>query len=139
MDLGTDSGDLGTRSARGVEQRRWWCGHQRHVHPVWRRVEARPIDPSRPPLPPFELPAGCGDGVITPGQYDCFFPVPIDWVTDAIGGVIQLHPLDLEGDGRDEMVSYGRCRLGPEDLGGGRHRRWDHRLGGTSVGASALW
>lgn len=65
-------------------------------------------DPRRPPLPPFELPAGCGDGVITPGQYDCFFPVPIDWVEDAIGGIIQLHPLDLEGDGRDEMLAlYG--------------------------------
>src|SRR5262249_21857795 len=65
-------------------------------------------DRSRPPPPPFELPEGCGDGVIVPGQYDCFFPVPLDWVEEDIGGYLALHPLDLEGDGRDEMIAlYG--------------------------------
>lgn len=62
-------------------------------------------DPSRPPPPPFELPDGCRDGVIVPGQYDCFFPVPIDWVEEEFDGSIQLHPRALEGDGCDEMIA----------------------------------
>ena len=66
------------------------------------------VPPGRVPSPPFELPEGCGDGVIVPGQYDCFFPVPIDWLEDALGGYVVLHPLDLDldGDGRDEMLVH---------------------------------
>lgn len=64
-------------------------------------------DPSRPQPPPFELPEGCGDGVIVPGQYDCFLPVSIDWVKEELGGSPSplLHPLDVDGDGRDEVVA----------------------------------
>jgi hypothetical protein len=102
-------------------------------------------DPSRPPPPPFELPEGCGDGVIVPGQYDCFFPVPVDWVKEELGGSVHFYSLDLEGDGRDEVMAFfrgwriavlrwedGELQLGPpidspSGLGSGVdvHTRWD--------------
>jgi hypothetical protein len=68
------------------------------------------LDPSRPSPPPFVLPEGCGDGVIVPGQYDCFFPVSIDWVVEALGGYALLHPFDLEGDGRSEVLAINGGR-----------------------------
>lgn len=64
--------------------------------------------PDRVPPEPFVLPAGCGDGVIVPGQYDCFVPYPLDEVEDELAeldGWFTLHPLDLEDDGRDEIVA----------------------------------
>jgi hypothetical protein len=38
--------------------------------------------PSRPVPPPFELPEGCGDGVVVPGQYDCFIPTDLEYLND---------------------------------------------------------
>jgi hypothetical protein len=68
--------------------------------------------PTREPLPPFELPEGCGDGVVVPGQFDCFHPVPIDWIAEELAkrgmGSPTYQALDLELDGRDELVAARR-------------------------------
>lgn len=61
--------------------------------------------PGRSPPPSFPLPAGCDDGVAVPGQYDCFLPVPLDWVDEELEGNVELSPLDLDGDGRDELIA----------------------------------
>ncbi|MBX7078492.1 MAG: FG-GAP-like repeat-containing protein, partial [Nannocystaceae bacterium] len=60
------------------------------------------VGPSRPLQPPFELPPGCGDGVVVPGKYDCFVPVMIHWPGLYEGPVGEGH--DVDGDGREEMV-----------------------------------
>ena len=54
-----------------------------------------------PTRPPFELPEGCGDGVVVAGQYDCLIPIDID--------ELGAYPLDVaasdaDGDGREELV-----------------------------------
>lgn len=64
-------------------------------------------DPPVLPPPPFELPEGCGDGVIVPGQYNCFVPISLDWVPEAVGGSVEYHGFDLDGDGRTEIVVDG--------------------------------
>jgi hypothetical protein len=70
--------------------------------------------PSRPVPPPFELPEGCGDGVVVPGQYDCFVPIDLEYLNDptADHGGDPLSPgIDLDGDGR-EVVLWGQGAAG---------------------------
>ncbi len=58
---------------------------------------------------PFELPEGCGDGVVISGQYDCFRPIPLP--------EFEFKPrydaFDLDGDGRAELIAH--VTMPPED------------------------
>ena len=66
-----------------------------------------------------ELPPGCGDGIVDPEQF-CFEPILIPGLAE----VQFIHGLDLDGDGRDELVvGYRSVRAGDfqcdESRGGG--------------------
>lgn len=64
--------------------------------------------PDLVPPEPFVLPEGCGDGVPVSGQYDCHYPVSLEYLKEAMGA--KQDPLsfiawDLDGDGRDELLA----------------------------------
>jgi hypothetical protein len=64
--------------------------------------------PGRVPPEPFVLPEGCGDGVPVSGQYDCHFPVSLDYLKDSMGSrqdPSRFHAWDMDGDGRDELLA----------------------------------
>jgi len=59
-----------------------------------------------PPTRPLdELPAGCGDGLIVAGQFDCFRPIALGDITDEIGDWNQSVAFDIEGDGAEEILT----------------------------------
>jgi len=75
-----------------------------------------PVDaPSRPVPPAFELPDGCGDGVVVAGQYDCFVPTRLQGPD--FSGYPQGDGHDVDGDGREEVVHVASTMrlLGFED------------------------
>lgn len=49
------------------------------------------------------LPEGCGDGVITPGQY-CFRSIPLPEIGPAHAEIRSAFAADLWGDGRSEII-----------------------------------
>jgi hypothetical protein len=51
----------------------------------------------------FELPEGCGDGVVEPGQY-CFVAVPLPYLGPDHNKIGSAAAADFDGDGRDELV-----------------------------------
>jgi hypothetical protein len=64
--------------------------------------------PGRVPPEPFVLPEGCGDGVPVSGQYDCHYPVSLEYLMEAMGTRQQptnFLAWDLDGDGRDELLA----------------------------------
>jgi FG-GAP-like repeat len=64
--------------------------------------------PDRVPPEPFVLPEGCGDGVPVSGQYDCHYPVSLEYLEQAMGArddPTEFMAWDIDGDGRDELVA----------------------------------
>ena len=64
--------------------------------------------PGRVPPEPFVLPEGCGDGVPVSGQYDCHYPVSLDYLQEAMGAKqqpLKFRAWDMDGDGRDELLA----------------------------------
>jgi FG-GAP-like repeat len=64
--------------------------------------------PDRVPPEPFVLPEGCGDGVVVPGQYDCHYPVSLEYLKEAMGAKddpSRFMGWDMDGDGRDELLA----------------------------------
>jgi hypothetical protein len=53
-----------------------------------------------------ELPEGCGDGIVEPGQY-CFVSVPLPYLAPDHNNIGSAAALDIDGDGRDELVVGG--------------------------------
>lgn len=54
----------------------------------------------------LELPEGCGDGIVEPGQY-CFVKVPLPYLGPEHNNVSTAAAVDVDGDGRDELVVGG--------------------------------
>ncbi|MCX4239798.1 FG-GAP repeat domain-containing protein [Paraliomyxa miuraensis] len=54
----------------------------------------------------LELPEGCGDGIVEPGQY-CFVKVPLPYLGPDHNKVTTAAAVDVDGDGRDELVVGG--------------------------------
>jgi hypothetical protein len=64
--------------------------------------------PGRVPPEPFVLPEGCGDGVPVSGQYDCHYPVSLEYLMEAMGTrqkPTRFMAWDMDGDGRDELLA----------------------------------
>jgi hypothetical protein len=64
--------------------------------------------PGRVPPEPFVLPEGCGDGVPVSGQYDCHYPVSLEYLHEAMGTrqpPTKFVTWDMDGDGRDELLA----------------------------------
>jgi hypothetical protein len=53
-----------------------------------------------------ELPEGCGDGIVVPGQY-CFVAVPLPYLGPEHNTVGTAAAVDVDGDGRDELLVSG--------------------------------
>jgi hypothetical protein len=65
--------------------------------------------PGRVPPEPFVLPEGCGDGVPVSGQYDCHYPVSLEYLKEAMGASqdpLAFRAWDMDGDGRDELLAF---------------------------------
>lgn len=63
--------------------------------------------PDRVPPEPFVLPEGCGDEVPVSGQYDCHYPVSLEYLKEAMGtrqAPLKFLAWDMDGDGRDELL-----------------------------------
>lgn len=64
--------------------------------------------PDRVPPEPFVLPEGCGDGVPVSGQYDCHYPVSLEYLMETMGtrqAPLRFLGWDMDGDGRDELLA----------------------------------
>lgn len=64
--------------------------------------------PDLVPPEPFVLPEGCGDGVPVSGQYDCHYPVSLEYLMEAMGTrqkPARFLAWDMDGDGRDELLA----------------------------------
>lgn len=64
--------------------------------------------PDRVPPEPFVLPEGCGDGVPVSGQYDCHYPVSLEYLMDAMEAKqdpTKFFAWDMDADGGDELVA----------------------------------
>lgn len=64
--------------------------------------------PDPMPPEPFVLPEGCGDGIVVSGQYDCHYPVSLDYLKEAMGArddPFRFMGWDMDGNGRDELLA----------------------------------
>jgi hypothetical protein len=65
--------------------------------------------PDLVPPEPFVLPEGCGDGMPVSGQYDCHYPVSLEYLMETMGAKqdpTKFRAWDMDGDGRAELLAH---------------------------------